>query len=331
MIGRREFCLSLAGAASASASADRRIAITIDDLPAARQSFVPRDLEDFRSFRKLNRTLLKALSKRRAPITGFVTEGWRPKSWTPAQFRDLLDDWLDSGADLGNHTYSHPDLHTAGMKRFQADVVLGEPIVGTALTRRGKNLRYFRHPFLHIGKAPEERHELNGFLSERGYQVAPVTVDTQDWLFAQVYGWALSRRDELKAQATRETYLQYVSAVVEDAREAAYETLGREPAQVLLLDANALNCAVVDEALDLLAAQGYSFVSVEEALEDPVYREDVLALGSWVNGWRQTRGLQPRPAPLPETFLGSLLDDYNMVRRQYPDLDIKRTARTADV
>lgn len=327
MIGRREFCFSLAGAAAVSASDNRRIAITIDDLPAARQSFVPQELEDFKAFRKLNRNLLKAFAKRRAPVTGFVTEGWRPQSWSPAQLVALLDDWLDSGADLGNHTYSHPDLYATGMSRFQADVVLGEPLVGSTLTRRNRKLRYFRHPFLHIGRQPEDRQQLNSFLGDRGYEVAPVTIDTQDWLFAQVYGWARSRHDEPKAAAIRAAYLDYLGAMITNTRELAVETLQREPAQLLLLHANALNCDVAEQALDLIAGQGYSFVSLEEALEDPIYAEDVPSLGSWVHGWRSTRGLEPRGAPSAPGFLGALLDDYNMVRKQYPHLDIQRTAR----
>ncbi len=330
MIRRRDFCLGLAAASTASGKGGGRMAVTIDDLPAARRSFVPEELEDFRLYRKANQRFLRAFEKRKAPVAGFVTEGWLPQSWKREDLQVLLEDWLDSGAELGNHTFSHPDLYTVGPQRFQANIILGEPIVSAVNHARRRRLRYFRHPYLHTGREPEHRLQISEFLRERGCETAPVTIDTQDWMFAPIYSWARWRHDEIKAAAVRSDYLRYLGAVLRHMQEVSEEALGREPAQVMLLHANALNFDTIDALLDLLAAEGYSLVSLDEALEDSVYAEDVPPRGSWVHGWREVRGLEPRPDPDARQFLGSRLTDFQMVRRQYPAMDLKRTPRVAD-
>jgi len=330
MMTRRGFGLTLAGAARAIASGGRRVAVTVDDLPAARVSFTPDQLRSFPDFLKLSRRFLKACKKRRAPLTGFVTEGFSPQLWAPSDLEVLLEDWLDSGAELGNHTYSHPDLNKVSMERFQADVVLGSSAIDSVGARRDRKVRFFRHPYLHTGSDRATRHEIGQFLNRRGYRVAPVTIDTQDWLFAEVYSWAWSRRNQANCEAIRRAYLSYLGALVDHTQAISAEALGREPPQVLLLHANALNFDSIEQVLDVFVSRGYSFESIEDALKDPAYEEDVPALGSWVHGWREVRELEEKPDPSPEEFLGLLLEDYLLVRGHHPEKAMEPTKRLAD-
>jgi peptidoglycan/xylan/chitin deacetylase (PgdA/CDA1 family) len=41
--------------------------------------------------------------------------------------REILDVWLDAGADLGNHSYSHKNLNNVTLDEFTADIARGEP------------------------------------------------------------------------------------------------------------------------------------------------------------------------------------------------------------
>src|SRR2546427_9745841 len=41
----------------------------------------------------------------------------------------VLEMWLTAGLELGNHTWSHPDLNTTPLEEFKADVVRGEPVI----------------------------------------------------------------------------------------------------------------------------------------------------------------------------------------------------------
>ena len=54
-------------------------------------------------------------------------------------------------------------------------------------------------------------------------------------------------------------------------QEVARTRLGRDVDQILLLHANALAADHLGSLLDALKAQGYDFISLEEALRDPVY------------------------------------------------------------
>ena len=101
--------------------------------------------------------------------------------------------WLDAGLELGNHTYSHRDLNTVPLDQFQADVLRGETVTRGLLKGRAQRLRYFRHPFLHMGSDLKVRRAFEVFLSSHGYTVAPVTVDNDDFVYAAAYAKALRR------------------------------------------------------------------------------------------------------------------------------------------
>jgi peptidoglycan/xylan/chitin deacetylase (PgdA/CDA1 family) len=104
--------------------------------------------------------------------------------------------WLDAGHDLGNHTYSHRSLNTRPLEELEQDVVRGEPVTRALLAEKGGTLRYFRHPFLQVGLDLDKRHAFETFLAGRGYTVAPVTIDNDDYIYAFAYADALRRGDQ---------------------------------------------------------------------------------------------------------------------------------------
>jgi hypothetical protein len=72
-------------------------------------------------------------------------------------------------------------------------------------------------------------------------------------------------------RAIGEAYVAHVREAAAHFREVARERTGRETAQVLLLHAHALAADRAGTLLDSLAADGFRFVSLEEALSDPVF------------------------------------------------------------
>ena len=165
----------------------RIIAVTFDDLPIAAAGIKSESLR-----RKITLRLLQALAEREIPATGFVNEvGLMINGDVSEQRVDLLRLWLASGQALGNHSYSHPDLHLVDPEVFHPDVLRGDEITRALLAERGKEPRYFRHPYLHTGRSLEIRHNLNAFLAANGYEVAPVTIDNSDWMFARAYELAI--------------------------------------------------------------------------------------------------------------------------------------------
>lgn len=306
--------LALALAASPGTTADaapapgRRLAVTIDDLPANPAGSVAKDPATQTA---MTRKLLATLAAWSIPAVGFVNEGALDVPGETAAEREeriaVLRLWTDAGLELGNHTYSHRSLNREPLDAFQADVVRGEAVTRALLAGSGKSLRYFRHPFLQVGLELDKRRAFERFLAERGYTVAPVTVDNDEWIFAAVYADALRRGDPAAAERVANEYLAYMEQVFGFVEEVSRRLLGRELPQVLLIHANALNADHLDALAARIEARGYRYVTLEEALRDPAYsRPDdyVGAWGlSWLHHWEVTEGKKRSPSPDPAPWV----------------------------
>jgi len=168
----------------------REVSVTFDDLPVV-------GTRDIGAQQEITKKLLDSITSNKVPAIGFVNENKLFDGGVENERRvALLQQWLDAGLDLGNHSFSHPDLHSVPLETFQADVVRGEAVTRRLLTRRGKQLRYFRHPFLHAGRDLEIQKQLTEFLASRGCRVAPVTIDNSDWIFASAYMKAVDKADK---------------------------------------------------------------------------------------------------------------------------------------
>ena len=265
----------------------RQVAVTFDDLPGA--SVGRLDIQHFQDFTS---ELLGALARHRVPAIGFVNEGKLEADGTLVAARvALLKQWADAGLELGNHSYSHGDLHTMPLETFKQDVIRGEPITKRLMTDAQKSLRFFRHPFLHTGRDAATRGAFETFLRERGYRVAPVTIDNYDYTFARAYD-----RTSHGAERRRivDAYLSYMTSVVSYYEQQSQLLLGRELPQVLLLHANALNGRTFDTLARMLQGRGYAFVPLDTAINDPAYNKPDQYYGAggitWLHRWALTEG-----------------------------------------
>ena len=190
----------------------REIAITFDDLPAVSVA-----KGDPSSLAVLTDRLLLNFTAHQVPVVGFVNEGKLTVQGEGLEAQAarlaLLGKWLARGFELGNHTYSHRSLNDLPIEEFEADVVRGEPATAALMGSHGRGLRYFRHPFLQVGLDLDKRHAFEAWLGARGYTVAPVTIDNDDYIFAAVYANALRAGDPESARSTAEAYLKYMDAV----------------------------------------------------------------------------------------------------------------------
>jgi peptidoglycan-N-acetylglucosamine deacetylase len=267
-----------------------QVAITIDDLPRG-GDHGPRDLA---SLRAMTAKLLAPL--RGLPVIGFVNAG-RAEELGDAGLQTILKLWLDSGATLGNHTWSHPDLNSVPLAEYEADLLRGETAVTQAL---GTRPVFFRHPFLHAGKDAATRRGLESFLAEHHYRVAPVTLDDSDYMFAAVYAPALMR-DPVLAARVRTAYLAYMDSIFAFFEQRGPEVAGHELPQILLIHASQLNADTMPDLLAMMRRRGYRFVSLEDALKDSAYRlpDEYFGTGgfSWIHRWSKTKGMPPKGEP----------------------------------
>ncbi len=259
---------------------DRVMAITIDDLPVAQPSWHTDEQMD-----RVTNDLLETLKQHRVPAVGFVNERKLEVEGELDPFRlRILKRWLTAGFELGNHGYAHLDLHRVPPDEWMADVVRGETQTKNILEASGRELRYFRHPFLHTGMSVEVQGATSTFLASRGYTVAPVTIDNSEWVYGRAYRNAYNTGDEELMERLGRDYLRYMLDVVRFYEGQSVAIVGRAIPQVLLIHAYALNADWLGGLLEELEARGYGWISLEEALNDPIYDHPV-------DGWTGRGGI----------------------------------------
>jgi len=275
---------------------DRQIAITIDDLPAGMADRLPAA-----EITAMTTKLLGTLHDQKIPAVGFVNE---KKLYKPGEVDErikALQMWLDAGFELGNHTFSHMSLNQVELKDWEDDVVQGESVTRMLLAQHKMKLRYFRHPYLDTGRDLATRRKAEEFLTQRGYRIAPITLDGWDWAFAGIYEDAKKRNDTDLQQKIVKEYLAYHDAVFAYEEQVSAKLLGYEPRQILLLHASNLEADHIGELLDLLRKRGYRFISLGDALDDPAYSLPDTYVGEggtgWIDHWAISQGKIPQGAP----------------------------------
>lgn len=268
----------------------RVMAITIDDLPygnPARLPYLP-------NARRATSDILRALKSHRAPAVGFVNEGKLQAAGEIEARTALLKQWIDDGMTLGNHTYSHADFNAMTIEQFQDEIIRGEVVTRKLMESRKPYQLYFRHPATHTGDTKAKKEAIEKFLAERGYRVAPHTIENSDFIFNVPYSRARRDKDEAMMKRLREAYLDYTLAATEFAERVAPQIFGRDIPQTLLIHANDINADCLDEMLKRFEARGYRFITLDEAMNDPAYQTkdtEVAKFGpTWL--WRWMKSLE---------------------------------------
>ncbi|HEX8843230.1 MAG TPA: polysaccharide deacetylase family protein [Pyrinomonadaceae bacterium] len=285
-------------------TARREVAVTFDDL--LWQGPAP----GTEALREMTLKLLQSARVNNVPVFADVTENKLYKNGKLDSERvAILKMWLDAGAELGNHTYSHLSLKDHTLERVKEDLIRGETVTKRLLAERGMKLRYFRHPELQTGPDPETKRAFEEFLAARGYRVAPVTIDNQDFIFAVVYARAKRQGDTGLMKRVVDEYIPYMERMFEFFEKLSVETVGYEVKQVLLLHANELNADHFGDLVRMMRKRGYNFISLEQALLDRAYSltDAQSSKGlSWIHRWALAKGMEMRQEPREPEWLRTL-------------------------
>lgn len=228
------------------------IALTIDDLPFAG---APRGGDTVEA---ATERILLAFEAARAPAAAFVVCGREP-----AQL-GVLNRWISKGHELGNHTNKHIAIDRLEFDAWTADVsACGD----TMAQITGKRPQWFRYPFLRSGRTEALRDRSRAWLGEHGYTIAPVSIDTSDWVLNQQY---IKAEEGVRAEIGRR-FVEHMLRAAEHYKELSQDRFGRQVKHVLLFHANALVSDYLGALLQALKAKGARFISLGEALGDPVY------------------------------------------------------------
>jgi peptidoglycan/xylan/chitin deacetylase (PgdA/CDA1 family) len=281
----------------------RYVAFTFDDLPATHgdAEYVIKHLTD-------------KLVKHRVPAIGFVNEGKLYKHDKPDASKVLLLElWLNRNLDLGNHSYSHVSIDAVTLDSYKADILRGETITKGLLHKKGKKITYYRHTQLRTGATSEIKKDLEKFLTEHGYTIAPVTIDNNDYIFANIYEKSKIRNDTATMKAVGSEYVQYMEKIINHFEKLSVDFLGYEVKQTLLLHASTLNADYLDDIIGLFRTRHYEFISLDDALKDPAYQLEEVAVAkglSWLHRWMLARGMKINEEPAQSQYITDLYKSY---------------------
>ncbi|MBI3070954.1 MAG: polysaccharide deacetylase family protein [Deltaproteobacteria bacterium] len=257
-------CLGILALSPACAvSARVPVAITIDDVPWVGP------LAHGDSAVAATKRLLEKLRAHKATATAFVVcDRFVDKKTGSARRDEIMRLWTNAGHALGNHSARHKSLDGVTPEAWLDDVRRCDDAL-----RPFAPSRHFRFPYLRQGKTPERRESARAGLAALDLKTAHVTIDIADWVLAAAYVAAKNRGDTDEQHAIVSAYVEYVVAAARRYRNMARTKVGRDIAHVALFHANALNADHFDKILAALGREGFSFVTLDRALADPVYAE----------------------------------------------------------
>ena len=238
---------------------DGKICITFDDLPVVR-------VHERAERLKITDQILSALDEYKVKAAGFVIGDNIEGDY------DILSSWLEAGHVLGSHTYSHPDINEVPIGLYIRDIEKGQEAIEEVLHEAGQDRRYFRYPYLHYGLTYDAKKAVTDYLEKEGYWVAHVSIDTDDFAFNLQFEKIYQSADSIELLQLGIEYIDHILERIQEAEELSKELMGRQIKHILLLHANRINGYFLRDLLGEIADQGYEFISLGDALSDPVYR-----------------------------------------------------------
>ena len=279
------FCifLSLCGPCGA-----QKLAITFDDLP--RNGQLPPGVRQTET----TANVLAILKQRHVPpVYGFINA---KKLEGNPDGAEALKLWA-AAEPVGNHTYSHLDLEQNTAEAFERDIEEDEPVL--ELLQMNGDRHWLRYPYLHEGDTVEKRRAVRAYLKSRGYRIAQVTLDWEDYLWNTAYARCVAKNDAKSMEWLKSSYLSTASAFLDLGREQAKLIFGHEISYVLLMHLGAFSSTILPDALDLLKKKGFKLVPLEEAESDAAYESDpdvgLQDAGTLLDQMMQVKGLKDPP------------------------------------
>ena len=279
----------------------QKVAITFDDLP------LNGDLPPGVTRVQVARETIAILNARHLPPAyGFVNAKKLEGNPDAAEAVKL---WAAS-EPFGSHTYAHINLTDSPPEAFEREIDQNEPTL-ELLAGQDSNWHWLRYPFLHEGDTVEKRRAVRAYLQARGYRIAQVTLDWEDYLWNSAYARCVAKNDARSIAWLRTSYLQTEDAYLDLGKQLATLVYGHDVNHVLLLHLGAFSSTILPDALDLMQKKGFTFVTLEEAQSDAVYQGDP-EVGSKYGGtlleqWIEAKRIKfPIVMPKPYKELGEI-------------------------
>ncbi len=248
----------------------RRVALTIDDFPYLIDT--SRFYSDDEKLSCLSNTI-KTLNRLDVPYAYFVNSAGLSPCYIP-----ILRDVLNRGNIVGNHTANHVSIDDTTIEQWREDVLQCHEFLSSQLDF---SPGFFRFPYLAYGSNIRKRTSAYEFLSSMDYQVAHVTAINKEWMLSSMYDREkkTSRKNMIARLA-----VSHIIDSLDSAHDMAQASFEVPLTHVLLLHSGTLVEKVLASLIDYSKNKGWQWVSLNQALDNPVYTlPEVYAGGDGVS------------------------------------------------
>jgi peptidoglycan/xylan/chitin deacetylase (PgdA/CDA1 family) len=254
----------------------KMVSITIDDVPNTARF----ENDGYQS------VLLDKLDSLEIPIAIFINEGLIYRTDSISKNFALLNNWTEKGyITLGNHSFDHSRYSTNGIDVFSNQIINGESISRQLAKKYKKPLKHFRFPYNDLGGNSIQHSQIKHFLKEKGYVIAPFTIESSDWMFNTVYKHYVYNKEFKKAKEIGDEYIIKTLEYFDFFEALGLEDYKRTINQVYLCHDNKINADFLPQLVTELRKREYTFISLEDALTDEVYQQKDNYYKKWGVSW----------------------------------------------
>lgn len=253
----------------------KKVAITIDDLP---------NTDKNRKYS--NSFLLNKLDSLDIPTAIFVRIGLINKFENTDINYEYLNDWIKSkNTTIGYHSVKHLKYSEISLDNFIVDFEQGDSLLKNIAQKYNKTIKYFRFPFNDLGKDSIQHLEVEKYITSKNYILTPFTVESEDWMFNYIYEYYLGNKNIQKANEIAELYIAKTLEYFDFFDSLALKKYGRSISQIYLCHDNTLNADYLPNLLNELKKKKYTFISLDEAMQDEVYLQKTKYYKKWGISW----------------------------------------------
>jgi peptidoglycan/xylan/chitin deacetylase (PgdA/CDA1 family) len=268
--------------AAAPAAADKRIALTFDDVPRGRGAFFTPDQRTIRLIAGLHRAGVRQAAFYLVPGQIGHDDGIGGEQ--------RIEAYVAAGHVIADHSFTHPHLSELSVADYLANIDKAEAFLKGREGRRP----WFRYPFLDEGQGDKAKvAAVRAALKARGLHNGYATVDGSDWYIEAMTADAVAAGKKIDMDGLRTLYVTTMVGAADFADSLALKTWHRQPAQVIVLHETDIAALFIPDLVAALRKDGWRIVTADEAYADsisklapnvPSANGTLLELAAWEKG-----------------------------------------------
>jgi peptidoglycan-N-acetylglucosamine deacetylase len=245
--------------AIAPAHAQKRIALTFDDVPRTKGAFFTPD--------ERTPKLIAALRKAKVKQAAFFLNPGNLSTPDGQGGEARINAYVAAGHVIANHSFSHPSLTNLSAEAYLEDI----DKAGLWLKGRKGTRPWFRFPFLNEGRNDKvKRDAIRAGLEARGLRNGYVTTECSDWHMESLVSEARKAQKPIDMDALRTFYVSLHVEAANFSDSLARKTIGRSPAHVMLLHETDIAALFIGDLVAALRKDGWDIISADRAYADPI-------------------------------------------------------------